>query len=186
MRRSTIFLFSIAAVLVLSAGFAVGRLYNHLPAVAPKAVDHGRGWFPETLNLSPEQKKSMDSVWADVKQQMDRNAEKRHALDHDREAAIRALLSAEQLVQYDKIFADYHASRAELDKDREKLLHAANDKSRSLLTAEQQVKWDAMAKDMHDHDHRGPGGVGGGPGGGPGGPGGPGGRHNGPATHPTP
>jgi Spy/CpxP family protein refolding chaperone len=183
MRQSTVLL-STAAVLVLSAGLVAGRLSAHLPVPTPAVVTppvvapptpggHGRGWFPETLGLTPEQQKNMDSVWADVKSQMDKNAEKHKTLDHDRDAAIKGLLTPEQSAQYDKIFADYHAGRTELDKERETLFHAANDKSRALLTPEQQAKWDAMSKDMHDHDHRGPGG-----------PGGPGGRRGGPSTQP--
>jgi len=183
MRRSTVFL-STAAVLVLSAGLVVGRLSAHLAVVAPAVVappvappppaGHGRGWFPDTLGLTPEQQKNMDAVWADVKNQMDKSQDKRKALDHDRDAAIKALLTPEQSTRYDKIFEDYHAGRAELDKDRMALFHAANEKSRALLTPDQQAKWDAMSKDMHDHDHHGPGG-----------PGGPGGRRGGPSTQPA-
>jgi hypothetical protein len=174
MRQSTVLL-STAAVLVLSAGLVVGRLSTHLQAVvapvpttqpsAPSPLSvHGRGWFSDTLGLTPEQQKNMDGVWADVKAQMDKNMEKRKALDHDRDASIKALLTPEQSAKYEQIFTDYHAGRAELDKERETFFHAANDKSRALLTPEQQVKWDAMSKDMHDRDHHG-------------GPGGPGGRH---------
>jgi Spy/CpxP family protein refolding chaperone len=188
MRQSTVLL-STAAVLVLSAGLVVGRLSVHLQAVVPVPATQpatiqpqgghgGRGWFPDTLGLTPEQQKNMDAVWADVKAQVDKNMEKRKALDHDRDASIKALLTPDQSAKYEQIFADYHAGRAELDKERETFFHAANEKSRALLTPEQQAKWDAMSKDMHDRDHRG----------GPGGPGGPNGRRNGgggPATQPV-
>ena len=156
MRRSTLIL-STAAVLVLSAGLVVGRLSTMLKPPAPPQ-DHNRGWFQDTLGLSAEQRKNMDGVWADVKQQVDKINDRRHATDKDRDTAVRALLTPEQLAAYDKIFADTHAKHLELDKERETLFHTANDKSRALLTTDQQVKWDAMQKDMHDHDHRGPGG----------------------------
>jgi hypothetical protein len=177
MRRSTIFL-STAAVLVLSAGMVVGRLSTRLNTVAPHG-DHDRGWFQDTLGLTPEQKKNMDGIWADTKQQVDKLNDQRHTVDRDRDSAIRALLSPQQSMAYDKIFADTHAKHQEIDKEREALFHAANDRSRALLTSEQQVKWDAMQKDMHDHEHHGPGGP---PG--PGGPGGPGHMRNGSSTQP--
>jgi Spy/CpxP family protein refolding chaperone len=156
MRKSTIFL-SAATVLVLSAGLVIGRLSAHLPVVT-RHFDRGRGWLPDTLELTPDQHQKMDAIWADVKQQMDKNGDHRRALDRERDASIRALLTPQQLTAYDNIFQDYHAHRADLDKERTQLFHTANDRSRALLTPDQQVKWDAMAKDMHDHDHHGPGG----------------------------
>jgi Spy/CpxP family protein refolding chaperone len=158
MRRSTVFL-SVASVLVLGAGLVVGRLSDRLRPVAPPAVEHGKGWFSDTLGLSMEQKLKMDGIWSDVRQQIDKMGDRRHSLDRDRDAAIRALLTPEQSEAYDKIFADYHNHRADLDKDREKLFHDANDRSRALLTPDQQVKWEAMSKDMRDHDHHGPPGA---------------------------
>jgi Spy/CpxP family protein refolding chaperone len=166
MKRSTILL-STATVLVLSAGMVVGRLSTRLP-MAPRPQDHGREWFQGSLGLSADQQQKMDAIWADVKQQMDKNGDKRRTLDKDRDAAIRALLTPEQSAAYDKIFQDYHAHRADMDKEREQLFHEANDRSRALLTPDQQVKWDAMSKDMHAHH----------------GPGGPPGRGHGPSTRP--
>ncbi len=112
----------------------------------------------------------MKAIWEDARAQMGKDQEKRKALEHDRDIAIKTLLTPEQSAKYDKIFEDYHAGRAELDKDHDKLMRAASEKSRALLTPEQQAKWDAMSRDMHH---------------GPGGPGGPvGGRHGGAASQP--
>lgn len=123
--------------------------------------------------MTADQRKSMDGIWADVKQQVDKLNDRRRGVDKDRDAAIRALLTPQQLAAYDKIFAGAHANHAELDKEREALFRSANDRSRALLTVDQQVKWDAMQKDMRDHEHHGPGG-----------PGGPGHMHGGAATEP--
>jgi Spy/CpxP family protein refolding chaperone len=158
MRKSTIFL-SAAAVLVMGAGIVLGRLSTRLQAPPPQHAEHGRGWFQDQLSLSPDQRKSMDSIWADVRQQVDKLNEQRRGIDKDRDLAIRALLSPEQLTAYDKLFADARARHQELDKQRDAIFQTANQKSRALLSPEQQVKWDAMQKDMHDH--HGPGGPGG-------------------------
>ncbi len=158
MRRSTILL-STASVLVLSAGLVVGRLSAHLPVTASRGADHGKGWFSDTLGLSPDQKSKMDGIWSEVRQQVDKMGDRRHGLDHDRDVAIRGLLTPEQSTAYDKIFADYHERRAELDKNRDKLFHDANDRSRALLSPDQQAKWEAMSRDMRDH-HGPPGGPG--------------------------
>ena len=149
MRRSTILL-STAAVLVLSAGLVVGRLSSRIPHRALQ-LDHDHSWFQEQLGLTADQRQHMDSIWADARQQMDKLGEHRHGMEHDRDAAIKALLTPEQSTAYDKIIQDYHTHRADLDKEREALFHGANDRSRALLTPDQQTKWDAMSKQMHEH-----------------------------------
>jgi hypothetical protein len=155
MRRSTILL-STASVLVLGAGLVVGRLSAKLPAELPPPPGHGRGWFTESLGLTPDQKLKMDGIWAGVRQEVDKMGDRRHTLDRDRDAAIRALLTPEQEAAYEKVFSEYRDRRADLDKEREKLFHDANDRSRALLKPDQQAKWEAMSKDMRDHDHHGP------------------------------
>ncbi len=162
MRRSRVVL-SIAAVLVLSAGLVVGRL---LPTRPGPAGGHGggggRGWFNDALDLTPEQRKQMDGIWADTKQQIARTWDRRHDLDRKREAAVRALLTPAQVAAYDKAWADYHAGRTALDQERDRLVHDADDRSQLLLTDSQKARWKAMSKDMHDH-HGGPGGPPSGP-----------------------
>jgi len=168
MQRSTILL-STTAVLVLGAGMVVGRLSARLPEqrglpvttdlpATTRPSEHGREWFSETLELTPDQHQKMDAIWADVTQQMDKDGDRHRNLDKERDAAIRALLTPEQSAAYDKIFADYRVQRAEMDKQREQLYRDANERSRALLTADQQVKWDSMSKNMRDRDRRGPGG----------------------------
>jgi Spy/CpxP family protein refolding chaperone len=174
MRRSTIFL-STAAVLVLSAGWVVGRLSARLPvAIAP--VDHGRKSLQDTLSLTPEQDQKMQAINADVKQQMDKYHDRQHSLDKDRDTAIQAMLSPEQSAAYDKILQDYHTHRADLDKELDQCFRSGGERIRAMLTPEQQMKWDAMAKDRRDHDRSRRGG--------PGGQGGPGRNRGGPSTRP--
>jgi hypothetical protein len=82
MRRSTILL-STASVLVLSAGLVLGRLSAKLPMRMHPPPEHGKGWFSDTLGLTPEQKLKMDGIWADVRQQVDKMGDRRHSLDRE-------------------------------------------------------------------------------------------------------
>jgi hypothetical protein len=162
MQRSTILL-STSAVLVLSAGLVVGRLWGQLssrvPVVTkPAEVEHPRGWFPDALGLTPDQDQKMKAIWDDARQRLEKNGEHRRTLDKDRDAAIRGLLTPDQSVAYDKIFQDYRTHWADLNKERDQVIPSANERCRALLSPDQQLKWDAMPKDMHDHDRRGPGG----------------------------
>ncbi len=166
MRRSRVVL-SIAAVLVLSAGLVVGRLSGQLK-VAPvvSAGGHGgpggpggpgRGWFSDTLDLTPDQRRQMDGIWTDARGQIGKTWDRRHELDHERDAAVRALLSPPQAAAYDKVWTDYRAARSALDQDRDRLVRDADDRSKRLLTDVQRARWEAMSKDMHDRHPGGPG-----------------------------
>src|ERR1700761_8020731 len=135
MIRRSKFVLSIAAILVLSAGLVVGRLWTRLMPSAP-GPDHGRGWFIEQLNLSSDQRQKMDAIWANTKQQVDKMSDRRHALDKERDEAIRTLLTAEQMAAYDSIFDIYHTKRAEYDHDRQKLFDDADEQTRKLLTSD--------------------------------------------------
>jgi hypothetical protein len=143
-----------AFLLVLSAGVVVGKLWTRLPAAVP-LPGKGPSWLADQLDLSPEQRQQMDSIWSDTQQKLQKTEEIRRGFDKTRDQAIAALLSPEQRIVYGKILDDFHAHRADLDKDREKLIHDAEARSRALLTDAQKLKWDAMrtSHPHHDHDH---------------------------------
>ena len=93
----------------------------------------------------------MDAIWTDARGQIGKTWDHRHDMDHQRDAAVRALLTPTQLVAYDKVWADYRARRTELDQDRDRIVRDADARSRTLLTDAQRARWEAMAKEMHDH-----------------------------------
>lgn len=161
------FAFVFTVVLVLAAGVVVGRLWTRLPLVAaPPPPGQERSWIADQLNLTTDQRKQMDAIWAETKQKMAATFDQHHGLDHERDAAIRNLLNDEQKAAYDKIVAEYRAKRAQMDKQRDQLIHDAEERSRALLDASQQKQWDELTKLMHQH--HGPHGPPGGPGSGPG------------------
>ncbi len=151
---------SIATVLVLGAGVVVGRLSSRVGR-GPPAGGHGggpgSGWFSDALELTPEQRKQMDGIWADARGQVGKTWDRRHELDRRRDAEVRALLTPSQAAAYDKVWADYRANRSALDKDRDRCFRDADERSKRLLTDVQKARWEAMSKDMHDHHPGGPG-----------------------------
>ncbi|CAN5423478.1 hypothetical protein BH10PLA1_BH10PLA1_14080 [soil metagenome] len=160
--------------LVLGAGMVIGRISTKLPATSQPTTQPGR-WFDEQLNLSADQRKQMESIWGDVRQNMGKTFENRDAISKERDAAVQSLLTPEQKIAYDKIYETYRAKRDDMDKQREKLFADANLRSRAILSPEQQKRWDALSQEHH--------GWGGGPRrGGPRGPGGPGSQ---PSTRPS-
>jgi Spy/CpxP family protein refolding chaperone len=151
MRKKMILL--VTSVLLLAAGLAVGRLTAQMPGAL-----HARGlpssWFYDELKLSDEQRTQMDAIWSDMRTKMGQISDSRHALDHQRDAAVRDLLTDSQRTAYDKIFADYHTQRQALEESRQEILHDADDRSRALLDDNQKAKWDELTKEIHER--RGP------------------------------
>jgi Spy/CpxP family protein refolding chaperone len=171
------------AVLVLCAGVVVGRLSARLSSeIPPPPPGHTPSWLADQLDLTADEQQKMDAIWADVKQQMSRDWDKRHDLDRQRDEAIRNMLTDEQRAKYEEIYDTYRQKRADMEKTRDALIKSAEERSRALLTDSQKVRWDQLAKDMHGH-HPGPGGPG--PEHGPDGPGPEHGPGPGPAFGPT-
>jgi F0F1-type ATP synthase membrane subunit b/b' len=159
------FAFVFTVVLVLAAGVVVGRLWTRLPLAAPPPPGQERSWIADQLDLTTDQRKQMDAIWAETKQKMAATFDQHHSLDHERDAAIRNLLNDEQKAAYDKIQAEYRAKRTQMDKQRDQLIHDAEERSRALLDDSQQKQWDELTKLMHQrHGPHGPPGSPGGPG----------------------
>ena len=134
--------------LVLAAGMVIGRISTKIPA-ATQPVDKPSGWFDEQLNLSADQRKQMDTIWGEVRQNVGKTFEGRSTLDKERDQAILDLLSEDQKKVYNAIYDNYRAKRADMDKQRDKLFADANTRSRAILNEEQQKRWDALSKDRH-------------------------------------
>ena len=154
MRRSRVVL-SIAAGLVLCAGVVVGRLSGPKGTAGGRGGPGGRGWFVDALDLSPEQQKQMDAIWADTRGQIGKLGDRRHEADHKRDAAVQALLTGEQRAAFEKISADHKAARLSLDQEKDRLVRDASDRSKALLTDAQKAQWEAMGRDRHGGDPHG-------------------------------
>jgi len=147
-----------AFVLVLSAGVVVGRLWTQLPAMEaphPAAGGPPPSWLADQLDLRAEQRRQMDAIWADTKQQIDKAFERRQQLDRERDQAIQELLTPAEWQAYGKIMEDFHNRRMEFDKQRRQLIHDANERSQALLDDGQKKKWEAL-RNAHDHAWHGP------------------------------
>jgi hypothetical protein len=139
----------VTSILFLGAGLAMGRLSARLPG-ALHAHGMPSSWFYDQLKLSDDQRTQIDAIWADMRAQMSKESEKRHDLDHQRDDAVRNLLTDSQKAAYDKIYADYHAQRQAIEQQRQQILSDADQRSRALLDDTQKAKWDELTKEIHD------------------------------------
>jgi hypothetical protein len=157
--------FLIAAVLVLCAGVVVGRLSARLAVEPPPPpAGHSPSWLQDQLALSGDQRQQMDAIWAEVKQEMGTDRDRRREFDRERDEAIQNLLSDQQKLIYQEIYNEYHTKRQQMENTRDALIKNAEERSRAMLSDSQKVRWDQLSKDMHGH-RSGPG-SGPGPGGG--------------------
>ncbi len=145
-----------AFVLVLSAGMVVGRLSAQLPVVKAERTGPAPSWLADELNLTPDQRKQMDAIWADAKPKMDKLFERRQELDRERDQAIQDLLTPAEWTAYGKIMDDFHSRRADCEKQRLDLMQDASAHSRALLSDSQLQKWDALRNSRSWRGPRGP------------------------------
>ena len=145
--RRTGWIFIIACVLMLSAGFVLGCLWELRP--------HPQADWRDQLHLSAAQRQQFDAIWTPVHKQFDDIRQHRQQLDQERQAAVGKLLSDPEKVEFDKIQQDYRDRSAALDQEREKIIPDANQRSRALLDDKQKAIWDSISNKQHEHHRRG-------------------------------
>jgi len=146
MARQSQILLLITCLLVLCAGFVLGRLSVRPPGAASVSVGHVH--WADQLNLTSQQRQQMDAIWAEAHQKLGKVSERRHALDDERDNASRAMLNDLQVPQYDQILDEFRAKRQDFSKERTAILRDAEDRSRALLSNDSQRKqWDAWMKE---------------------------------------
>jgi hypothetical protein len=149
--------FLMTVVLVLCAGVVVGRLSAKLAVELPTPPPgHPPSWLADQLGLSTDQRQQMDAIWAEVKQQMGNDRDRRREFDRERDEAIQNLLSVRQKLAYQEIYDEYHTKRQQMETARDALIKSAEERSRAMLSDSQKLRWDQLSKDMHGH-RSGPG-----------------------------
>lgn len=152
MFRSKI-VFLLTVLLMLGAGVVLGRISARMPG--PPGEGRPPSWLADQLDLTTDQRKQMDAIWAETKQKIGKTFEKRRAIDKQRDQAIMALLTPEQKRAYEGILDSARAQRATLDKEREAAVREANERSRALLDDRQKQRWETLTQQMREHDRHG-------------------------------
>lgn len=148
-------------LLVFAAGAVVGTVRQRI-AVGPHGPEDRGSWISKELNLSPEQREQMRTIWSELSPgtREREHGDKRREFQRHRDDAIKALLTDEQRVKYDAIQKEYSDRLADLSKERQAAFQQAVERTKAILTPEQVEKYDAFLKKRNEG---GPGGPGGGP-----------------------
>ncbi len=137
-------------VLVLAAGFAVGRL-------SARAQRRGGrdSWLGRELDLTGEQREQMRAIWSEVMGRLHRDrGERRRELAAERDRAVERLLSEEQVNQYQQIMDEYERGLQALREEREAAFREAVARTKQMLTPVQRAKYEEMLERMRSRDER--------------------------------
>lgn len=156
---------AVTFLLVFAAGAVVGTVRQRV-AVGPHGPDDRGSWITKELGLNPEQRDQMRRIWSEQGPSGGRDREhwdKRREYQHQRDDAIKALLTDEQRAKYDAIQKEYADHVADLGKERQAAFQQAVERTKAILTPQQAEKYETILKKRPEGGPGGPGGPGGGP-----------------------
>lgn len=140
----------VAAFLVtLVAGFAAGYTFR---AYTPHR--HDRPWLVYHLDLTPEQRDKMKTVWQEADTALNKISERGRALRSERSEAISALLSGPQALQYEAIQQEFQRKSDELGRERQNVFEQAHAKTDPILTPTQRQTYEELMKSGSGSDRR--------------------------------
>jgi Spy/CpxP family protein refolding chaperone len=136
---------TIAFVLAMGAGVAVGMLTSRFPQTR-----QARSWLGDELNLTSEQREQMRAIWQDVSKNRPRDWERRRALEKERNEAIVGLLTDEQKQKYEQISQQFQLKLQEQSHQRETAVQSAIERTKQILTPEQRVKYEQIMQERRE------------------------------------
>ncbi len=156
---------TMAFILAMGAGVAVGMLSARLPQ-----SHQPRSWLGDELNLSPDQREQMRTIWQDASKIRGRDWERRRALDKERNEAIYNLLTEEQKAKHDEINRQFAQKLQEQQQQRQAAIQdaiertskssrpaSARSTSRSCRRSREKKERDRENRDSNGGgSHRGP------------------------------
>jgi Spy/CpxP family protein refolding chaperone len=140
---------TIAFVLAMGAGVAVGMLSARIPQTRQP-----RSWLGDELNLSPEQRDQMRTIWQDVSKNRPRDGERRRALEKERNEAIIRLLTDEQKLKYEQINQQFAQGQQDQAQQREAAIQSAIERTKQILTPDQRVKYAQIMQERREKKER--------------------------------
>jgi hypothetical protein len=138
-------------VLIFAAGITVGRS----PSLKeqPQTKGHEHSWLSNQLHLSSPQEAQMKTIWSDPSITRPDLPKLCREADHQRDEAIRNMLTPDERAKYDQIQRDHDATIAAIFGEKSQAMRDAEEKTRMILSDEQRKKYDEILK---AHGHHGP------------------------------
>lgn len=149
---------AIALCMAYVAGIATGWAGYTLAGEKPPPPPDERGggsWLSHTLQLDEAQQAKMEEIWSPEAARRDGDDARNRirALYDERNADVRAMLTAEQQVRFDEIYRISEEKKEAISAERQKRHDDAVAKTMAILTPEQQGKYQKI---LEDFEKRGP------------------------------
>jgi len=140
-------------VLIFAAGITVGRSPALKDQPQLKGPGHEHSWLSNQLHLSSQQEAQMKSIWSDPSITRPDIPKLCREADHQRDEAIRDMLTPDERAKYEQIQREHDATIAAVFAEKSQAMRDAEDKTRLMLSEEQRKKYDEILK---AHGHHGP------------------------------
>lgn len=140
----------VALCLAYVAGIATGWAAFTLAGSPPPPPRDRGSWLSHELQLSPEQKAKMETIWSSEAKGDDRARVRE--LYEERNGEVRAILSEEQKKTFDDIYRASEARREAVFAQRRERHQKAVDETMAILTPAQQEKYKKILEDLEKRD----------------------------------
>ncbi len=136
-------------VLALGAGVFAGMAVSHLPAKTsdPALVGTDHSPLTDELNLTPQQRDQMRSIWEGVRLTTHSALDSAQLIQAERDKDIVGLLTDEQKLKYAAIVKRTNDEFAALSAKRDAAFREGVEKTRKILTEEQRARYDDLIRE---------------------------------------
>lgn len=141
----------LALCLAYAAGIVTGWAGYTLAGETPPPPRDKGSWLSHELQLSPEQKAKMESIWS--KEAMGDDRARVREMYDARNAEVRAMLTEEQKATFDAIYQASEEKREAIYAERRARHQKAVEDTMAILNSEQQTKYKKIVEDL---EKRGP------------------------------
>jgi Spy/CpxP family protein refolding chaperone len=142
--KATLVLFAVS-VLALAAGVVAGTLASRMPASPSLTSDHSL--LSDTLQLTPQQRDKMRTIWEGVRDTAHQFGEQAQQLQRQRDDAVFALLNDEQKAKYNELTTECAAKISGINTRRESAFKDAVQQTEAILTPAQRTAYEQLIKE---------------------------------------
>jgi len=139
-------------ILAFGAGLSVARVMDHR---RPEPPERGPSWLAGELNLSPEQRQSMLTIWGGLNNANSEDGDRRRELVRQRNEAIRKLIPEDQQHLLAQINEEHNRQMSELSNQRRRRFEEAVEKTKAMLNADQRQKYERILQRQQEERRRG-------------------------------
>ncbi len=138
-------------ILAFGAGLSVAKVFDRSK---PQPPQRGPSWLSAELNLTPQQRQAMLSIWDNLNNAGFDEGDRRRELGRQRNEAIRRLIPEDQQHLLAQINEEYARQMGELSSQRRQRFDEAMEKTKAVLTPQQREKYEEILQRRQEERRR--------------------------------